>query len=217
VAGRAPDRVALRERDLSRQADTVPTTLAQVDAPAAAPPPAAPLVRADDTLRVAAAVAAEAGGMRDTSSVANRASVADKLGGVLAPRRSVADASARFAEPAAPQARPPATPEPTAPRLVSEERIAEVGGRVVVRRVYQVEETLVTLDERAPRDTAQRDEVLQQRLRRIEERAERAEAPAAAAAPSATIRWVDSRGAQFTLSGPVPREQLERFRKLLGY
>ena len=220
VSGRTAAQAPARDRDLAggvETADSAPATLAQLNVRAAAAPPSAPPARTDDTLRLPPAVAAEARVMADTARVADRSSVTEKLGGVLGARRSVADASARFAEPAAPRARPPAAPEANAPRLLTEERMTEADGGVVVRRVYRVEEVLVTLDERAPRELEQQEQaVSQERLQRLEERLRRVEEQAPAV-PTASIRWVNARGAEFTLSGPVPREQLERFRKLLGH
>jgi hypothetical protein len=146
-----------------------------------------------------------------------------------------AERAARFAEPAAPQVSLRAAPDPDAPRLLTQERLTEANGRVVVRRVYRVEETLVTLDERAPRE--QRDEFEQRRSREEQQAAadstvvlrrqremnlleleQRRAVPDSTRTPALTsISWVDVRGATFTLSGAVPQAQLERIRKLLGF
>lgn len=214
-SGRTPAQSILPGRDFSAPpADSAPTTLAQLNVRAAAAPPPA-RARTDDTLRLPYAVAAEARATADTAQVADRSSVSEKLGGVLGARRSVADASARFAEPAAPQARPLAAPEPNAPRLLTEERMTEADGRVVVRRVYRVEGTLVTLDERAAPE--ERYELEQRRSAREEGQAAASTPADSLAAPTITIRWVDARGAEFTLSGAAPQAQLEQIRKLLGY
>lgn len=235
-SGRTPAQPILRGRDLSAPpVDSAPTTLAQANVRvAAAPAPPAP-ARTDDTLRLSYAVAAEARVTADTAQVADRSSVSEKLGGVLGARRSVADASARFAEPAAAQPRPLAAPEPNAPRLLTEERMTEADGRVVVRRVYRVEETLVTLDERTPgeqrdafeqrrsseeRQASADSTVALERRRRmnvLELEQRRAEVDSASTPAATSISWVGASGTEFTLSGAVPREQLERFRRLLGY
>jgi hypothetical protein len=173
---------------------------------------AAPLARTDDSLRslrVADARPAETrqGREEDASS-----SIAEKAVGALTRRRS-AEAQAKFAEPrpAAPAvggAAGAAAPAPMAalgagPRLVQEEMMTE-DGREVRRRIYRVDDLLVTLDERAPVPV---------------ERAERAQAPARAdsVATHTTIRWTDAAGTDFALTGPASPERLERIRKLLGY
>jgi hypothetical protein len=91
------------------------------------------------------------------------------------------------------------------PRLVQEEMMTE-DGREVRRRIYRVDDLLVTLDERAP--------VPVERAER-----ERAQAPARAdsVATYTTIRWTDAAGTDFALTGPASPERLERIRKLLGY
>jgi hypothetical protein len=175
---------------------------------------AAPLARTDDSLRslrVADARPAETrqGREEDASS-----SIAEKAVGALTRRRS-AEAQAKFAEPrpAAPAvggAAGAAAPAPMAalgagPRLVQEEMMTE-DGREVRRRIYRVDDLLVTLDERAP--------VPVERAER-----ERAQAPARAdsVATHTTIRWTDAAGTDFALTGPASPERLERIRKLLGY
>jgi hypothetical protein len=79
-------------------------------------------------------------------------------------------------------------------------------GREVRRRIYRVDDLLVTLDERAPVPV---------------ERAERERAQAPARADSVvthtTIRWTDASGTDFALTGQASQERLERIRKLLGY
>jgi hypothetical protein len=146
--------------------------------------------------------------------------VAEKVASALGARRSVPEAAhygARAAQPAI-----NVVGKPNAPRALTEEQMVE-DGRVVVRRVYRVEETLVTLDERAPREEVEQQErrerlqVLEERLRRVERAPEQAARLDSAPTAITTIRWVDSRGAEFTLSGAVSREQLERFRRLLGH
>ena len=217
IAEGAPVEERRRERDLRgfASAESVAMNVAQAEAQAAAAPPPASPARTDDTARLPSVVIARARVTADTARVEGRSSVTEKVGSVLGGRRSVADASARFAEPAAPQARPLAAPEPNVPRLLTEERMIEADGRVVVRRVYRVEETLVTLDERAPHAQL---ELEQRRSAREEQQSAAGSTPAdSAAAPTATIRWVDARGTEFTLSGAVPEEQLERLRRLLGY
>ena len=92
------------------------------------------------------------------------------------------------------------------PRLVQYELMSDAG-RLVRRRIYRVDDLLVTLDERAP--------VPVERAER-----ERAQAPARAdsLAPTyTTIRWTDASGPDFALTGPASQERLERIRKLLGY
>lgn len=218
VTGSAQPRPTMPEGELTSvaRADSAPPILAQLDVREAAAPPAAPPARTDDTARLGVELAAGNRIATDAREQEARSSAAaekasEALGGV---RR----AGGRFAEPVAPQARLRAAPEGNAPRLLTEERTVDAG-RVVVRRVYRVEETLVTLDERAPLAGAQREQ------QAMEERVSRVEPQAYSQAPSvdstttrvSTIRWVDSRGAEFTLSGPAPQAQLERFRRLLGY
>ena len=87
-------------------------------------------------------------------------------------------------------------------------------GRVVMRRIYRVEGTLVTLDERQPAadEAAKAANLLRQ------DAPSAAPAPRdSAVAPVNSIRWVDARGAEFTLSGAVSAAQLEQIRTLLGY
>jgi hypothetical protein len=235
VAGRTPTQATPLEIDMAAPSpDSAPVHVAQVEVQAAAPPPAAPPARTDDTARAPSVVAA-ARVTADTTAVTGRSSVTEKVAGVLGARRSVADASARFAEPAAAQARPLAAPEPGAPRLLTEERLTEANGGVVVRRVYRVEETLVTLDERTPREQF---DAFEQRRSREEQQApvdstvalerrrrmnlleleqRRADVDSASTPATTSISWVGASGTEFTLSGAVPREQLERFRRLLGY
>jgi hypothetical protein len=87
------------------------------------------------------------------------------------------------------------------------------GGREVRRRIYRIDGILVTLDERLP--TA------------VDEARPAAPANAAAMLPAPrpdsavgatnTIRWLDARGAELTLTGPASPVRLERIRKLLGF
>lgn len=193
----------------ARQADSVPATVAMVQqvAPGSMKDPVAraPL-RTDDSVRsvtIASAQRAEA----EQRSVEGKSAILEKIPTGLA-RRRAAEAPARFAEPlpAAPSiggATGAAAPG-REPRLMQEEKMME-GGREVRRRIYQVDNLLVTLDERLP----------------VAEEASRAQAANAAPADSTpgvtTIRWSGAGGAEFTLRGPAPRERLERIRKLLGY
>jgi hypothetical protein len=207
----ARDLVAMRE---TKDSAPPPAIVQQTEPTVTANAAAAPLARTDDSLRslrVADARPAETrqGREEDASS-----SIAEKAVGALTRRRS-AEAQAKFAEPrpAAPavgSAAGAAAPAPMAalgagPRLVQEEMMTE-GGREVRRRIYRVDDLLVTLDERSP--------VPVERAQR-----ERAQAPARAdsVATHTTIRWTDASGTDFALTGLASQERLERIRKLLGY
>lgn len=222
ASGNFPAQSRAREGEVASElsTDSAPLTLAQLDGRAAAAPPVAPAAapaRTDDTARLPFAVADANRPTAQSAQAEARSSVTEKVTGALgAARRSVVDAPARFAEPGAPQAHLRAVAEPSAPHLLTEEHMVE-DGRVVVRRVYRVEETLVTLDERSPRDLEKPLE-LEQRRPRVEAQAyEEAARVDSTTPPISTIRWVDSRGAVFALSGAAPQAQLERIRKLLGY
>jgi hypothetical protein len=161
----------------------------------------------NDTARSVTLAQAERAEARDASAQASR-SIAEKAVSALG-RRRAADQPAHLTQPGAPVVGGAAgAAAPTAPpRLVQEETMVE-GGRDVRRRIYRVEEVLVTLDERLPSPSPQ------------SMRAEAANTPRAdstRAIPVQAIRWTDARGAEFTLTGPVPPERLERIRKLLGY
>lgn len=213
AAGNTPARRTSRERDVTSVAsvESAPLTVAQTAPPAAAP------ARTDDTARVPFDVAAGNRVTTDARGAEARSSAAEKVSGEFEVRRSAVEAAARLAEPGVPQARLRPSADPSAPRLLTEERMVE-DGRVVLRRMYRVEETLVTLDERAPGEREREELVLEQRRPRVEERAYAEAAPVDSTTPRiSTIRWVDSRGAEFILSGAQPPAQLERIRKLLGY
>jgi hypothetical protein len=172
--------------------------------------------RTDDTLRpiaLAQAPRAEA----QAYSAEGKAAVAEKLPTVSPGRQRGAEASARFAPPTSEQAislRGAAVGAARDTRLILEERMTE-SGRDVRRRIYRVDSTLVTLDERAP-DTRE----LEQRRARVETNAPEA-APIlradSAATRTNTIQWTDARGVEFTLSGAASPARLEEIRKLLGY
>jgi hypothetical protein len=124
-------------------------------------------------------------------------------------RRRAAEQPARYAEPrpTAPTvgAAAGAAVREEPPQLVQEETMVE-GGRDVRRRIYRVDELLVTLDERVARPATN------------EARAELAIAPLAdSTTVTRTIHWTDARGAEYTLTGAAPPERLERIRKRLGY
>ena len=90
-------------------------------------------------------------------------------------------------------------------------------GREVHRLIYRVEGILVTLDEHAP-DTRELEQ--RQAAASVEANAPRAvPAPArdSTTASTNTIRWTDSRGTEFVLSGPASPAKLTEIRKLLGY
>lgn len=142
-----------------------------------------------------------------------KSSVAEKVAGGLA-RRRAAETPTAFAEQrpmassvggaaGAATAQSAAAPA-QGPRLVQEETMRE-GGREVRRRIYMVENVLVTLDERLP-------SVANETMR----------APSANARPDSVqgitaITWTAPSGNEFTLTGPVTKERLERIRKVLGY
>lgn len=142
-----------------------------------------------------------------------KSSVAEKVAGGLA-RRRAAEAPTAFAEPrpmaasvgaAGGGASAQSAVAPSAgPRLVQEETMRE-SGREVRRRIYLVENVLVTLDERLPPAAT-----------------ETMRAPSANARPDSAqgitaITWTAPSGNELTLTGPVAKERLERIRKVLGY
>jgi hypothetical protein len=168
---------------------------------------AAPPARTNDSLRPVTVAEAERAEAREQSAQATSA-VAEKLAEGLT-RRRAADASARFAEPS------PAAPSigraagAAAPRegvqLVQEEKMME-SGREVRRRIYRVDDLLVTLDERLPVAAAEAMRLRSANTPRPD-----------STAGSTTIRWTDAKGTEFTLTGAAPQPGLERIRKLLGY
>ena len=82
------------------------------------------------------------------------------------------------------------------------------GDRDVRRRIYRVDDLLVTLDERMP----QRLELEQRRS------ALSADVVMDSARVSVnTISWIDARGFEFSLTGAATKERLEQIRKTLGY
>ena len=201
---------AARDLASARQADSVPATVAMVEqmAPGSMKDPVARApVRTDDSARsvtIASAQRAEA----EQRSAEGKSAILEKIPTSVARRRAT-EAPTRFAEPlpAAPSigAATGAAAPGREPRLVQEEKMTE-GGREVRRRIYQVEDLLVTLDERLPVAA---------------EEASRSQAANTAPADSTlgvtTIRWSGPGGAELTLRGAAPRERLERIRKLLGY
>jgi len=201
---------AARDLASARQADSVPATVAMVEqmAPGSMKDPVARApVRTDDSARsvtIASAQRAEA----EQRSAEGKSAILEKIPTGLA-RRRASEAPTRFAEPLPAAASIGAATGAAAPgrepRLVQEEKMTE-GGREVRRRIYQVEDLLVTLDERLPVAA---------------EEASRSQAANTAPADSTlgvtTIRWSGPGGAELTLRGAAPRERLERIRKLLGY
>lgn len=194
-------------RDLAanREADSAPPSAVQAGAPRvmadAVAPPAA---RTDDSLRMTVAQAERQEVVEQSAEA--KSSVADKIVGGLT-RRRAAEAPSRFAERPAPApsvgaAAGAATPAEE-PRLVHEEKMLE-DGREVRRRIYRVGDLLVTLDERAPVPAMEAARALGADVIR----------PDSAAATTA-IRWTGASGAEFTLTGPAPKERLEQIRALL--
>ena len=176
-------------------------------------------VRTDDTARQVV-VAQEA--FRETAQAASagKSSVAEKLANALPGRRAEAevDASARLAQPPASEVRLRGLASIAGARdtrLLQDERMME-SGREVHRRIYRVDDILVTLDERAPDSTG----AGERRAGRLDPNA-LAAAPApmkdSATASTNTIRWTDARGTEFVLTGPASPARLAEIRKLLGY
>ena len=199
-----------RARDLpTREAGNSPPppSLLQQTAPTVAMDAASSGVRTDDTLRPVTVAEARREEAVEGSAEA-RSSVAQKVAGGLT-RRRAAETQAAFANPsaAAPSvggAAGAAAPSP-APRLVQEETILD-SGREVRRRIFMVDNVLVTLDERLAVASAY----------------ERRQASANAVRPDSatattTIQWTGANGTEFTLTGPAPKERLERIKKALGY
>ena len=79
-------------------------------------------------------------------------------------------------------------------------------GRQVRRRIYMVDDVLVTLDERPAVGDAYE-------MRRSANAAR----PDSSASGTTTIQWTGANGTEFSLTGPAPKERLERIRKALGY
>jgi hypothetical protein len=201
-----------RGRDLAttRQAEASapPPSLQQQAAPTVATDAAASVARTDDTLRsvrVAEARREEAAeGMAEAkSSVAQK--VADGLG-----RRRAAETQAAFTEPrpaaASVGGAAGAAAPSQGPRLVQDATMTE-NGRDVRRRIYMVDNVLVTLDERLAVSDAYE-------MRRSAANAAR---PDSSASGTMTLQWTGANGTEFTLTGPAPKERLERIRKALGY
>ncbi len=196
-------------RDLAanREADSAPPSPVQAAAPRvmadAVAPPAA---RIDDSLRVTVAAAERQEAVEQSAEA--KSSVADKIVGGLT-RRRAAEAPSGFAE--RPAGRAPsvgaaagAAAPADEPLLVHEEKMLE-DGREVRRRIYRVGDLLVTLDERAATATLERARALGADVARLD------------SATATAIRWTSASGAEFTLTGPAPKERLERIRKQLGY
>jgi hypothetical protein len=201
-----------RTRDLAttRQAEgsPPPPSLLQQTAPTVAMDAASSVARTDDTLRpvrVAEARREEAA----EESAEGKASVAQKVAGGLG-RRRAPETQAAFREPramaasvgGAAGAAAPSQP----PRLVQDLTMTE-SGREVRRRIYMVDTVLVTLDERLVI-------VGEYEQRRSATKAAR---PDSSAGGTTTIQWTGENGTEFTLTGPAPKETLERIRKALGY
>jgi hypothetical protein len=172
-------------------------------------------VRTDDTLR-SVAVAQER--REEAQELAQgKVSLQERLRRVVPPQGAGVEASARLAEPRA--------PEPGARgivgsafgtgagQVVQDERMIE-GGREVRRRIYRVDSILVTLDERLPSSVGK-----EERRAHVDAYAAPPEQPArdSARGSTNTIRWTDARGAELTLTGSASKERLERIRRLLGY
>lgn len=207
VGASPPSRSAGRGIVLNREGDSAPAaSLLQRSPTVVAEAARVPAVRTDDSVRSVTVVAAQRAEARESSAQAGGAMAEKAVGDVT--RRRTADASARYARPAAPAVGGAAGAAAIAdgPRLVQEEKMREEGGREVRRRIYSVDGVLVTLDERQPVGAE------------LEVRARIANAPPAdSAATSTTIRWTDAKGVEFTLTGGAPRERLEQIRKRLGY
>ena len=80
-------------------------------------------------------------------------------------------------------------------------------GREIRRRIYMVDNVLVTLDERLAIGDAYE-------MRRSAANAAR---PDSSAVGTTTIQWIGANGSELTLTGPAPKERLERIKKALGY
>ena len=201
-AGRAPS-APLPTVASNREGDSSAVSLLQQGPATVAEGGRTTATRTDDSVRsvtVATAQRAEARESVERSSSA----VAEKAVGEVA-RRRAADASARYTRPAAPAVGGAAGASRLAdgPRLVHDERMTEEG-REVRRRIYRVDGVLVTLDQRQPGD------------RDMAARAPIANTPPAdTTVLPAMIRWTDAKGAEFTLTGPAPRERLEQIRTLI--
>lgn len=199
-----PSRSAGRGVVSNREGDSAPASLFQQSPTVVAEAASAPPARTDDSVRSVTVAAAHRDEARASSAQASDA-MPEKVAELT--RRRAADASARYARPAAPAVGGAAGAAAIADgtRLVQEERKREEG-REVRRRIYSVDGVLVTLDERPPVGGE------------LEVRARIANAPPAdSAAIGNTIRWTDARGTEFTLTGAAPRERLEQIRKRLGY
>jgi hypothetical protein len=210
VAPASPARA--RDVTTTRQADTSsPPSLMQQDKPTVTSDAVVAASRTVDSvppMRVAEAQREEAA----ERSAEGKSSVAEKVAGNLA-RRRAAETPTAFAEPrpmassiggaaGAASAQSAAAPS-QGPRLVQEETMHE-GGREVRRRIYMVENVLVTLDERLP------------------SAANETRAPSANARPDSVqgisaITWIAANGHELTLTGPATKDRLERIRKALGY
>jgi hypothetical protein len=211
----------------TRQADTAAAPyFDSVTQMAAAEAHAPPVVRTDDSIRAAVTrdstwvTAVVAGAARkdvQPLAVEGKPSVAEKLARALPGRRDAADAAARFVPPPPPLsgrgvAGGVAQSAPNV-RLLQQEQMKE-GDRDIRRRIYRVDDLLVTLDERLPVAMEER-----------RERAANLMAPAAVPAPAAdsatasvnTVRWIDARGFELSLTGAATKERLEQIKKVLGY
>jgi hypothetical protein len=188
----------------NRERDSAPTaSLLQQGPTVVAGAASAPAVPTDDSVRSVTVAQAERAEAHESSAQASRPAAEKVVVTGLAQQRA-ADASRRYTEarPAAPTVG--ATAGVTdGPRLVQEERMIE-GGREVRRRIYSVDGVLVTLDERPPTATD------------LAARGRAGNAGADSLALGTSIRWIDAKGTEFTLTGPAPQERLEQIRKLLG-
>ena len=173
-------------------------------------------------LALAEEIRREASPTAQAAAAEGKAAIAGNIANRAPGRGAEVDASARFAQPPAAEVRLRglANAKAVAPgaQLLQDERMME-SGREVHRRIYRVEGILVTLDERVA-DTRE----LELEQRRAAASAE-ANAPRAVPVPAQdsatastnTIRWTDSRGTEFVLSGQTSPAKLAEIRKLLGY
>jgi hypothetical protein len=205
-----------REQDLSatRKAESAGVTRVEIPtevAVAQAPPPPAP--RTDDSVREVAVATGAAAARKDVQALSAEglSRVEERLRALPRQRDAAEVAAAPFAEPR-PQisvrgaASKPAQAAPNV-SLLQEEQMKE-GGRDVRRRIYRVDDLLVTLDERVPH------------LLELEQRPSALSANVVADSATAsvnTISWIDARGFELSLTGAASKERLEQIRKALGY
>jgi putative zinc finger protein len=201
-------------RDLAdaRQAEASapPTAVLQQTAPTVAMDAASSVARTDDSLRPVRVAEARREEAAEASAEGKSSSVAQKVTGALG-RRRAAETQAAFADrppvasPSVGGAAGAAVPS-QGPRLVQDVTMTE-SGREVRRRIYMVDNVLVTLDERPAIVGAYE-------MRRS---AANAAQPDSSATGTTTIQWTGVNGTELTLTGRAPKEQLERIKKALGY